>query len=82
MTQPPKIDNEGIKCVQAIVGAILYYAQLVHNRLLVGLSAIGVQQASATEQTTVAIDHILDHIATYPNDGITYRASDMILAAH
>ena len=60
----------------------MYYAWAVHNRILVGLSAIGAKQASATEQTVAAIDQTLDHIATYPNDGITYRASDTILAAH
>ena len=58
----PKLKNEGIKRVQAIVGALFYYAWAVHNRLLVGLSAIGAQQASATEQTEAAIDHILDHV--------------------
>ena len=78
----PKLNNEGIKRVQDIVGALLYYAQAIHNRPLVGLRDIGDQQASATEQTAAAIDQILDHVATYPNDGITYRASDMILAAH
>ncbi len=25
---------------------------------------------------------MLDYVATYPNDGIVYRASDMILYAH
>ena len=60
----------------------MYYAQAVHIRLLVVLSAIGAQQAAATEQTAAAIDQILDYVATYPNNGITYRASDMILAAH
>ena len=25
---------------------------------------------------------LLDYLATYPDDGITYRASDMILAGH
>ena len=78
----PKLNNEGINRVQAIVGALLYYARAVHNILLVGLSAIGDQQASATEQTTAAINQIIDHVATYPNDGITYQASDMILESH
>ena len=63
----PKLNNEGIKSVQAIVGAILYHAKEFHNRLLVSLSAIGSQQASATEQTTAAIDQVLDHVATYPH---------------
>ena len=78
----PKLNNVGIKCVQGILGALLYYARAFHNRLLVGMREIGAQQASASEQTAAAIDQILDHVATYPNDGITYRASDMILAAH
>ena len=78
----PKLNNEGIKRIQAIVGALLYYARAVHNILLVGMSAIGDQQAAATEQTAVDIDQILDYVSTYPNNGITYRASDMILAAH
>ena len=78
----PKLNNMGIKRVQGIVGAILYYARAVHSRLLVGLSKIGAQQASATEQTAAAIDQLLDHVATYPNNGITYRASGMVLEAH
>ena len=78
----PKLNNDGIKCVQDIVGALLYYAQAVHNRLLVDLSAIGAQQAAATEQTAATIDQILYYVATYPNYGINYQASDMILAAH
>ena len=45
-------------------------------------STIGAHQASATEKNTAAIDQILDHVATYPNDGITYQSSAMILASH
>ena len=59
-----KLKNEGIKRVQAIVGALLYYALAVHNILLVGLSVNGAQQASATEQTAAAIYQILHHVAT------------------
>ena len=29
-----------------------------------------------------AVEQLLNYVATYPNDGITYRASNMILAAH
>ena len=78
----PKLENEGIKRVQAFLGALLYYAQAVHNRLIVGLRVIGAQQASSTEQTAAAIDQILDHVENYPNDGITYRSSYVILTAH
>ena len=78
----PKLKNEGIKRVQGIVGALLYYASAVHNIILVGRRKIVAQQVSAIEQTAAAIDQILDHVPTYPNEGITYWASDMILESH
>ena len=54
----------------------------MNNKLLVALSAIGSQQASATEDTNKEIHQLLDYCATYPDDGILYRSSDMILAGH
>ena len=78
----PALDLKGIYQVQAIVGSLLYYTQSVNNKLLVGLSAIGTQQAAATEKTEEAINQILNHVATYPNNGITYCAINMVLAIH
>ena len=78
----PPLESQGTKRVQGIVGALLYYACAVDNKLLVGLSAIGAQQASDTQRTSAAIDQILDYYATYPADGIIYRSSDMVLCAH
>ena len=80
-TTPP-LDSQGTKRVQGIVGALLYYAQAVEKESLFGLSAIGSQQASATQRTNESINQILDHCATYPSDGILYRSSDMVLCAH
>ena len=54
----------------------------VNNGLIVALSAIGAQQTAATEDTAVAIEQLLYYMATYPNDGILFRKSDMILEAH
>ena len=54
----------------------------VNNKLLVALSAIGAQQEAVKEDTAAAIEQLLDYVATYPNDGILFRKSDMILAAH
>ena len=54
----------------------------VNNKLLVELSEIGAQQEAATEDTAEAIEQLLDYVATYPNDGILFIKSDMILAAH
>ena len=78
----PTLDSQGTKRVQGIVGALLYYVWAVDNKLLVGLSAIGSQHASATQRTNEAIDQILDYCATYPSDGILYTSSDMVLYAH
>ena len=44
----PAIDKKGVVRVQRIVGDLFYYARSVNNKLLVSLSAIGAQQASAT----------------------------------
>ena len=62
--------------------ALLYVGRAVNNKLLVALSAIGAQQAAATENTAAAIEQLLDYVATHPNDGILFRKRDMILAAH
>ena len=54
-TTPP-LDSQGTKRVQGIVNALLCYARSVDNKLLVGLSAIGSQQAAATQRTNDAIN--------------------------
>eukprot|EP00804_Cyclotella_cryptica_P026150 CCRYP_013039-RC/>CCRYP_013039-RC protein AED:0.28 eAED:0.28 QI:0/0/0/1/0/0.66/3/0/379 len=78
----PPLPTEGIKRVQGIVGALLYYARAVDNKLLHALSDIGTEQASATSRTNDKVNQLLDYCATYPNDGTTYRSSDMVLSAH
>ena len=80
-TTPP-LDSQGKKRVQGIVGALLYYAQSVDNKLLVGLSSIGLNQAAATQRTNDDINKILDCYATYSAYGIIYCSSDMFLCAH
>ena len=58
--------------IQEIVGALLYYAQAVDNKLLVALSAIAARQATATIVTEQAVHLLLNYVATYPNYGIVY----------
>jgi hypothetical protein len=48
----------------------------------VALSAIAAKQSEATVATEHAVHLLLDDVATYPNEGIIYCASDMILCAH
>ena len=78
----PLLNEKVIKRIQGIVGDLLYVGRAVNNKLLVTLSAIGAQQSAATEDTLAAIEQLLDYVATYPNDSILFRKSDMILAAH
>ena len=81
-TSPP-LDAACIRwCQEGVISCLLYYARAVDNKLLMTLSAIGASQASATENIRNEINKLLSYCATYPSDGITYRASDMVLAAH
>ena len=76
------LDDKRKHRIQEIVGSLLYYAHAVDNKLLVALSAIAARQSQATVALELAVALLLDFVATHPNDGIVYRASDMILCAH
>jgi hypothetical protein len=76
------LDDAHKCCCQEIVGSLLYYARASDNKLLVALIAVAACQAQATIATKQAVNLLLDYVATYPNDGIVYRASIMILCAH
>ena len=78
----PVLDATGVNSIQEIIGALLYYALDVDNNILVALSTIGAQQAATTEDTAGAINKLIDYVAKYSNDGIVYRASKIVLAAH
>jgi hypothetical protein len=78
----PPLSTEGVERIQGIIGALLNNARAVNNKLLATLSTLSSQQATATEATDVSMDQLLDYLATHPNDGTTYRASNMILCTH
>ena len=46
------------------------------------LIAIGAHKSSATEKILKEINQLLDYCATYPDNGIVYRLSDMIMTVH
>ena len=68
--------------VQEVVGVFLYYARAVDCTMLAALGSIATQQSNPTENTMAKVQQLLDYAATHPDAIITYRASDMILAAH
>ena len=75
------LDNQGIKRIQGIIGTLFYYGIGVENKLLVDISSIRSQQATATKRTKEPINQLLDYCATYPANGILYFSSDMVLCA-
>ena len=50
------LNEKGIKRIQGIVEALLYVGRAVNTKLIVAFSAIGSQQAAATEDTAAAIE--------------------------
>ena len=78
----PTLDSSRKIRIQKLNGAIHYYAPAVNNKLMVALSKLAQKQSSLTDDTNRDILQLLDYLTTYPNDGITYRAIDMILPGH
>jgi hypothetical protein len=71
-----------IKCVQDIIGTLLYYAQAVDPTLFTALSAIAAHQSNSTRAVADACHQLLNHAATHPNAGIRYKVCNMVVAAH
>ena len=65
-----------------IVGALLYYAWAVDNKLLVALGSIVTQTHLPTQTTQDSINQQLYYVSTHLNDSIICWKSDMQLAAH
>ena len=78
----PPLDKAGKLRIQQLVGAICYYARAVDKKLLLSLSDISQQHSSPTKDTTRDMLQLLDYLATFPDDGITYCVSGMIHAGH
>jgi hypothetical protein len=78
----PPFSTEGVKIIKGIIGTLLYYVRAVNNKLLATISTLSSQQATTTKATAKAINQLPDYLATYPDDGTTYRTTNMILCAH
>ncbi len=57
-------------------------ARVVDYKLLVALNANSAQQVKAMLDIEQLVEMLLNYVATYPNDNIVYRASDMVLWMH
>ena len=78
----PKLDAEGIKHIQKVIGTLLHYARTIDSTTLMAINAISSDQVTGTTTTADAVTWLLDYAATYPNATIHYKASKMILRIH
>ena len=77
-----ELNKEDTTQIQAIIGSLSHYARAADNKLLVALSAISMKNHSPTTFTLKEVHHILDCVATCPDDGTLFRSSNMQLSAH
>ena len=80
--ESPILNKDGKKFVQEVCGTLLYYARVVDCTTLASLGSIATQQSAPTENTMNKINQLLDYAATHTDVAVTFRASDMVLAAH
>ena len=78
----PPLDKAGKKYIQQVVGTLLYYARAVDCTMLAALGSIATQQSKPTQNTMNKVKQLLDYAASHPDAIVTYRASEMVLAAH
>ncbi len=78
----PSLTKEQKTLVHEVIGVFLYYARAVDCTMLPALGSLASQQAKPTENTMHKIRQFLDYAACHQDAVVTYRASDMILAAH
>ena len=68
------LDDDCKKCIQQIVGALLYYAQAVDLTILPALSSIASEQAEATKNTEKQVTQLLDYMAMHPDATVHFHA--------
>eukprot|EP00804_Cyclotella_cryptica_P017688 CCRYP_017145-RA/>CCRYP_017145-RA protein AED:0.40 eAED:0.42 QI:0/0/0/1/0/0/2/0/215 len=78
----PALGKQQKTFVQEVIGVFLYYAWAVDCTMLTSLGSLATQQAKPTTTTLDRVYQFLDYALSHPSAGVTYRASDMILAAH
>jgi hypothetical protein len=78
----PALNAQDKTYVQEVVGVFLYYARAVDCTMLPALGSLASQQANPTKNTMALIKQFLDYAVSNQDATITYRASNMVLAAH
>ncbi len=76
------IDEPQTKCLQQIIGMLLYYGQALDLTMLVTLGSLAAAQAEGTQATLDACTQLLNYAVTHPEAILQYTASEMILHIH
>ena len=78
----PKLDADGIKQIQKIIGTLLYYARSVESTMLMAINAISAVQVNGTNSTAADVAWLLDYAAISPDATVLYEAIKIILRIH
>ncbi len=76
---PPPLNREKTKYVQAVAGTLLYYRRAVDSTILTSLSSLAIKQAEPAQKTMETVKHLLDYCAMQEEAINTYSASKIIL---
>ena len=63
----PEATKNKVKHIQQVMGTILYYARAVDITVLMALSTIASEQATATKTTIKNMEQMLDYSAWHPD---------------
>ena len=74
-----KLDTNGKRRIQSIVGTFLYYGRAVEQPILPALNEIATYQATPTTDTVAKTKMLMDFLATHPNAKLRYYAGTMHL---
>jgi hypothetical protein len=68
--------------IQEVIGTFLYYARCVDSLMFPALGMLATQYTMLTKNMMKKIKQFLNYTSTNRNAGVTYHASDMVLARH
>ena len=78
----PPLDEKGKKFIQQVRGKFVFIGRAVNSTLLCPVSAITYPSTNPPEDTLTQTKQMLDYLDTQEETVLTFKVSDMVLAAH
>ena len=79
--ESPPLTASEVTEVQEIVGCFLWYGRVIDSTFLPAVNAINSEMVDPTQRLLRDCERLLAYAASYPDNSLVYRASDMILEA-